>query len=115
MTIKEQLEGLYFYSFTSGEYDCYSFDGMYVSSQYISDIAWDVHVEDYKKERNRLIGLVPTVFNVNPYGRQIVIRDMQSAEAKTYLDFIRDCDPAATFIAKYELVAIEETQDFHRD
>ena len=40
MTIQEQLEGLYFYSFTSGSYDDYSFDGMYASRERIPESSW---------------------------------------------------------------------------
>lgn len=113
MTIQEQLQGLYFYSFTSGSYDSYSFDGMYVSHNRVTESMWLEMLDEWREERNRLSNAVP-LKEVELLGRKRMIRDMGTPEASALRKFLAG-GPEQAFILKYGLVAIEETEDFHRD
>lgn len=113
MTIKEQLEGLYFYSFTSGSYDSYSFDGMYASHNLVTQSMWYDHLEAWNAERNKLANAIP-LKEVTILTRTRTIRDMDTPEAQLLREHAA-VGAERSFILKHGLVAIEETEDFHRD
>lgn len=113
MTVQDQLEGLYFYSFTSGSYDSYSFDGMYVSRNRVTESMWYDHLDVWNAERNRLANAIP-LKDVTILNRTRTIRDMDTPEAQALREHV-SVGAERSFILKHGLVAIEETEDFHRD
>lgn len=113
MKIQEQLEGLYFYSFTSGSYDSYSFDGMYVSHNLVTESMWLETLDEWREERTRLSQLIP-LKEVKFMDRKRMVRATDGPEADAFREFLVG-GPERAFILKHGLVAVEETEDFHRD
>lgn len=107
------IENVYWYQFSSGEYDTFGHDGTFYSTKHIDHQVWEDHLNEYNTEKKALFDVIPLRFHVNPYGLEIKILDFNTPEAKAYNDFLHNSDVRSTFIAKHGLIQLMIERDFH--
>lgn len=108
------INNVYWYNFTSGSYDSYSYCVAYYSTEYIEQEVWEDHLNEYNTKKAALYAAIPLkevpgYRNIHP--RKVL--DFDTPEAKAYNEFLQRSDPRTEFIVKHGLVQLDIHRDFH--
>jgi hypothetical protein len=108
------IENVYWYQFSSGEYDSFGHDGTFYSTEYIDHQVWEDHLNEYTTEKKALFDAIP-LKEVPGYRTEFPrkVLNFDTPEAKTFNEFLHNSDVRSTFIAKHGLIQLMIERDFH--
>lgn len=106
----KNLEGLYFFQFSQGEYSDYSVGGLYVCDHEVTEDEWKEHYLIYQQIAKEHAKTRPVI----RYPAKVLAREEDSKKYWEWYQWFEDNSPEKSFVELHNMVEVD-CVGLHRD